>query len=83
MFNVDNGLDIPRDVTKKEILCQLIGRKEFVVENYKRLLFFLPDQIKIQCASYILCIKGENLIISYYNNDSIIINGDLNEISFL
>ena len=83
MFNVDNHLDLPRDVIKKDMLCQLIGRNELVVENYKRLLLFLPDELKIMCASFIIQIKGENLIISYYNNQTIVVNGVFHEISFL
>lgn len=83
MFNVDNHFDIPRDVTGKEVLCQIIGQNELVVENFKRLLLFLPEEMKIQCASYTLDVKGENLIISYYNNESIIISGNIHEISFL
>lgn len=83
MFNVDDLYDLPRDVTHKEMLCQMIGRTELIVENYKRLLLFLPDEIKIQCASYTMKIKGENLVISYYNNETIIISGVIYEISFL
>lgn len=83
MFNMDNRFDIPRDVLGKEVLCQIIGQKELVVENYKRLLLFLQDEIKIQCASYILDIKGEKLIISYYNNESIVVSGIIHEILFI
>ena len=35
MFNVDNDLDMPRDVIHGECLCQIIGRNEIVIENYK------------------------------------------------
>lgn len=83
MFNMDNRFDLPRDVIEKEVLCQIIGHNELVIENYKRLLLFLPEELKIQCASYILDIKGEKLIISYYNNESIIVSGVIHEISFL
>ncbi len=83
MFNVDNHYDLPRDVIQKDILCQLIGRNELVIENYKKLLLFLCDEIKIQCASFEIRIKGENLAIAYYNRQTIIVNGVFHEISFL
>ncbi|MFR6563155.1 MAG: hypothetical protein ACLUR5_15525 [Eubacterium ventriosum] len=36
MFNVDNDLDMPRDVIHGECLKgQIIGRNEIVIENYK------------------------------------------------
>ena len=83
MFNVDNHYDLPRDVIQKDILCQLIGRNELVIENYKKLLLILCDEIKIQCASFEIRIKGENLAIAYYNRQTIIVNGVFHEISFL
>ncbi|MCR5737838.1 MAG: YabP/YqfC family sporulation protein [Eubacterium sp.] len=83
MFQVDNSYDFPRDVIGKEVLCQMIGQKEFIIENYKRLLLFLPEEIKVQCHCYTLTIKGEHLVISYYNNETIILSGCIHEISFL
>ena len=34
MFNVDDKYDLPRDVVHKDSLIEIIGRNEFVVENY-------------------------------------------------
>jgi sporulation protein YqfC len=70
-------------VVEQEVLCQMVGQKEFIVENYKRLLLFLPDEVKIQCKNYTLAVKGEGFIISYYNEDTIIVSGCIHEISFL
>lgn len=83
MFNVDNQYDLPRDVVKKDILCQLIGKNELIIENYKKLLLFLSDEIKIQCKTFSICVKGENLVIAYYNRQTIIVKGVFHEISFL
>ena len=35
MFNVDDKYDLPRDVVHKDSLIEIIGRNEFVVENYR------------------------------------------------
>ena len=40
MFNVDNEYDIPRDVINNECLCQITGRREVIVENYKRIKIY-------------------------------------------
>ena len=70
MFNVDNDLDMPRDVIHGECLCQIIGRNEIVIENYK-------------CKKYKIIINGTGLNIKYYNNQSMAIGGYICEISFL
>ena len=77
MFNVDDKYDLPRDVVHKDSLIEIIGRNEFVVENYRCL-----KEI-IMCKKYNLLIKGEKLNIKYYNSESMVISGVLNEISFI
>ena len=76
MFNVDDKYDLPRDVVHKDSLIEIIGRNEFVVENYRCLK-------EIMCKKYNLLIKGEKLNIKYYNSESMVISGVLNEISFI
>lgn len=83
MFQVDNALDLPRDVIHRELLGQLVGRKRLIVENYKRLLLFLPEEIKIQCCTCFMTVRGEKLRITYFNQEAMMIEGEIHEISFL
>lgn len=46
MFNVDNEYDIPRDVINNECLCQITGRREVIVENYKRIKISVKKKLK-------------------------------------
>ena len=52
MFNVDNDLDMPRDVIHGECLCQIIGRNEIVIENYKCIKSITDTDIEIVCKKY-------------------------------
>ena len=70
MFNVDNDLDMPRDVIHGECLCQIIGRNEIVIENYKCIKSITDTDIEIVCKKY-------------KNNQSMAIGGYICEISFL
>ena len=83
MFNVDDKYDLPRDVVHKYSLIEIIGRNEFVVENYRWLKEIKDNEILIMCKKYNLLIKGEKLNIKYYNSESMVISGVLNEISFI
>ena len=83
MFNVDDKYDLPRDVVHKDSLIEIIGRHEFVVENYRCLKEIKDNEILIMCKKYNLLIKGEKLNIKYYNSESMVVSGVLNEISFI
>lgn len=83
MFNVDDKYDLPRDVVHKDSLIEIISRNEFVVENYRCLKEIKDNEILIMCKKYNLLIKGEKLNIKYYNSESMVISGVLNEISFI
>ncbi len=82
MFNVDDPYDFPRDVTKQECLCQLTGRNEAVFENYKCVKTITDTEIELICKKYKIHIIGQNLIIKYYNNESMVIGGNINGITF-
>ena len=83
MFNVDDKYDLPRDVVHKDSLIEIIGRHEFVVENYRCLKEIKENDILVMCKKYNLLIKGEKLNIKYYNSESMVVSGVLNEISFI
>lgn len=82
MFNVDNEYGIPRDVINNECLCQVTGRREIVIENYKCIKTITDIEIEIICKKYIIHIMGTNLVINYYNSESMVIGGCINEIMF-
>lgn len=82
MFNVDNEYDIPRDVIHHECLCQITGRREIVIENYKCVKTITDTEVQVLCKKYIIQITGTNLIINYYNSESMVIGGCIHEIIF-
>ena len=83
MINVDNNYGVPRDVFYGECMLQVIGREDILIENYKCIKEITENNIEISCRKYNVCIKGKKLFIKFYNNESMIIGGDFNEISFL
>ncbi len=82
MFNVDNEHDLPRDVLNHECLCQMTGRSEITLENYKCVKTITDTEIEVICKKYKIHITGANLLIKYYNNESMVVGGCINEISF-
>lgn len=83
MFNMDNIFDMPRDVIEGESLCQIIGQKEIVVENYKCVKTICHNQIEVISKKYKINIIGDNLNIKYYDSQSMVIGGYICEVKFL
>lgn len=83
MYNIDDKYGLPKDVTKKEMLCQLVGRNQLILENYKCIKYITDEEIIVLCHAHSLNIKGKDLCVNYYNNEFMIIGGCLYEISFL
>lgn len=83
MFNVDNQYDIPRDVVNHECLIQMTGKDEIVLENFKCIKTLNEDEIDIACKKYMICIKGTSLFVKFYNCESMVIGGVIDEVSFL
>ena len=52
------------------------------IENCKRILDYSDVHIKLKTSTLTLCIYGENLNISDYNTDGIIVNGKFSNIEF-
>ena len=83
MDNLDNKYSLPRDVVNNNFICQIVGRNEILIDNIRKIIYLSTEEISICGHKGGINIKGCNLNIVYYNNQSIIIRGGINEIMFL
>ena len=83
LYSIDNKYGIPKDVINKDSIIQIVGKNQIIVENYKCIKKYSLDEIVILGFSYTINIKGTNLTIEYYNNESMMVGGCIDEISFL
>ena len=67
----------------KEPILQLTGRNVLYIENYRKLLCYTREQIRILTKSGIIEVNGCNFIIRYYSKEDLEINGNIKNISFL
>ena len=52
------------------------------IENCKRILDYSDVYIRVKTSTLIVCIYGENLNISDYNTDGIIVDGKFSSVEF-
>ena len=53
-----------------------------VIENFKAIMEYRSDYIKIKAKDKIISVYGTKIIIEYYNTEEIKISGNMNQIFF-
>ena len=64
-------------------IIQLHGREGVWIENYRGILKYSSEEVKIQAKEGIIRILGSNLIIEYYSNEDMHVKGLIKEVHFL
>ena len=75
-------LNIPEDISEGFPIVTVTGRCEVYVENYKGIIEYEKNCIRIQTKCCRICFTGQNLEIVYYTNTDMKIMGDLETICY-
>ncbi len=71
---------------KEKLYCNtymcLTDNTHMEIENCKRILDYTDVYIRLKTSTLTICIYGENLNVSDYNTDGIVIDGKLMNIEF-
>ena len=81
MAATDN-LNLPKDVVLGEVLISFVGRTSVVVENYRGILIYDDQTVKLQAKNCKLQFHGKRLHIEYYNHDEMKISGLIQSMEF-
>ncbi len=79
---ITDTLNLPKDIVMGASILHLIGQYEVYIENYKNIIEFNENVIKIQARSTKIIITGKHLHIEYFNNDDMKIKGRISDVSF-
>ena len=75
-------LELPRDLFFGSVILTVTGQEEIIVENYKGILEYTRESIRLQTKTCRLFLIGKNLKIVYYTNDEMKITGFLEQITY-
>ena len=78
---ITDTLNLPKDIVMGASILHLIGQYEVYIENYKNIIEFNENVIKIQARSTKIIITGKHLHIEYFNNDDMKIKGRISDVS--
>lgn len=77
------ALELPKEILLNLPLISLIGREEVTIENYKGILAYAEDTVRIGTAVGILCLKGQELSIRELTAECLVVTGRIEGLSFL
>ena len=75
-------LNIPEDISNGLPIVTVMGKCEVYVENYKGIIVYEKNCIKIQTKNCRITFTGKNLEIVYYTNVDMKITGELESIGY-
>jgi sporulation protein YqfC len=80
---VSKLLEIPDEVATDRPKITTMGRKEVFVENYKGIIEFTNEIVRINSNHGVITITGHNMKIKEITCDDIIIVGDIENIDYI
>ena len=80
--NIVSALNLPQDVALGSSLITITGKNEIFIENYKGILDYDSNYIKLNTKKGVIELLGRNLFIKYLTNEEMKITGKISEIKF-
>lgn len=77
-----NAMDIPKETFMNIPLTTIMGNDEIIVENYKAVIDYKSDMIKINTKIGQVKITGKNINIKHIKKDEIHITGVIKNIEY-
>ena len=81
-MKIAEKLNIPIDIADGSTILTITGKREVFIENYKGVIFYEKNCIKVQTKQGRIIFCGKNLQIDYYTATDMKITGELNGISW-
>lgn len=75
-------LQLPKDITRGAFILTAIGNEEMYIENYRGILEYTMNCIRIQGKNTCILIEGKNLKIDHYTEEDMLIKGHIFSIQY-
>ena len=73
--NIVESLELPIDIMYWAVIITAMGRNQVLVENYKGIIEYTQEKIRLQTKTCQVTIQGKRLIVEYYTNEEMKITG--------
>ncbi len=76
-------LELPKDIVLNVPKLTMVGNGDLLIENFKGIIEYDNDRIRINTNSGIVKITGEGLRIKEITSEDLMVNGDISSLEFL
>ena len=81
--NVTEALELPKEIMLNLPLISLVGREEITIENYKGILEYGEEMVRIGTAAGVLRIQGNGLCLKQLSSECMVVTGRIDHLSYL
>ena len=81
--SMSDAFELPREVVLNLPLISLTGREEAVIENYKGIIEYSQDTVRISTGAGVLKIQGKNLLLKHITAEDVSVTGGILKLEFL
>jgi sporulation protein YqfC len=76
-------LELPKEVVLNIPKLIMIGNGELIIENYKGVIEYEDEKVRVNTNSGVIKIMGEKLIIREITSENIFLNGKIKSLEFI
>jgi sporulation protein YqfC len=80
--SLSKKLRISEDILAKAPIVMGYGSHRFCVENYRNIIEYTQELVRIQTKTGRIHIVGKNLVIAYFRDDSMCVMGDISSVEY-
>ncbi len=81
--NMTEALELPKEIMLDLPLVSLVGREEVTIENYKGILEYGEEQMRLSTGAGILRLTGKGLCLKQLSAEAVVVAGKLEGMDFL
>ena len=78
-----NTLELPKEIIFNLPLITIVGNEEINIENYKGVIEYSPEKIRINTECGVLKINGEKLSFKQITAENIIVTGVIQKLEYI
>ena len=82
MEGVSEKIGLPSDILAGAPLLSLVGRRQLLIENYKGIIEYTEEKIRVQTKIGRIHVEGARLNIAYYSMEDMKITGYITKVEF-
>lgn len=76
------ALELPADVVAGAPRIELIGKREFHMENHRGILSYGREEISVSGGKLLVTVRGQNLEIAAMSAGALFITGNIESVAF-